>query len=113
MMRETLKTRSSGLIVFGLWLLSTVVAVPEVYLGSQIMLGMWLLVSGTPNYDLGVMIQNWSAVIFGIVALCVIVGTGEYHRKHVGQRTSWRLFAWTFVVELVILAWYVILYYRL
>jgi hypothetical protein len=45
----------------------------------------------------------------GFVGLVVMIGTTEYHFKHVGQPKSWRLFAWTLAVEISILLLYYIL----
>jgi anti-sigma factor RsiW len=40
----------------------------------------------------------------GMAWIALVVGGGEYHVRYVGRRRSWRLFAWTVAVELVILA---------
>jgi hypothetical protein len=40
----------------------------------------------------------------GMAWIALAVGGGEYHFRHVGRRRSWRLFAWTVAVELMILA---------
>jgi hypothetical protein len=41
--------------------------------------------------------------IMAILMIAFMIFTGEYHRKNVGQAKSWRLFAWSIAVELIIL----------
>ncbi len=46
--------------------------------------------------------------IFGFLYLLMVIFTGEFHVKYVGARKSWRLFAWTYAVEvfIVLLYWF-------
>lgn len=47
----------------------------------------------------------WSDVIVVLAAIGFVVFaivTGEYHRKHYGERRSWRLFVWTLAVGLAL-----------
>ena len=44
---------------------------------------------------------NWSVVVAALV--WVVIGGGEFHRRRVGQRSSWRLFGLTIAVEVVVL----------
>jgi hypothetical protein len=46
---------------------------------------------------------NWSIVAFAMVWIAFAFGTGEYHFRHVGERSSWRLFAMSIAVEVAIL----------
>jgi hypothetical protein len=43
--------------------------------------------------------RNVSTILAGLVWLTVAVGGMEYHFRHMGQRRSYRLFAWTLGIE--------------
>ncbi|MGE5223375.1 MAG: hypothetical protein ACM3PY_13130 [Omnitrophica WOR_2 bacterium] len=47
--------------------------------------------------------------IFGFLYLLMIIFTGEYHVKYVGAKKSWRLFAWTYGIQVFIVLLYWIL----
>ncbi len=46
--------------------------------------------------------RNVSTIIGGLVWLAVMVGGMEYHFRHVGQRRSLRIFAWTLGIEVAL-----------
>lgn len=48
--------------------------------------------------------RNVSTIFGGILWLAVVVGGMEYHFRHVGQRRSYRVFAWTLGIEAVLIA---------
>ena len=58
---------------------------------------------GTNAYWRSVTVGNFSLLLLAMLWIAVIVGLGEYHFKHIGQRSSWKLFAWTVAVQLTIL----------
>ena len=43
--------------------------------------------------------RNVSTIIGGLLWLSVVVGGMEYHFRRVGQRSSYRVFAWTLGIE--------------
>jgi hypothetical protein len=49
-----------------------------------------------------------SVYILGLAYLIFIIISTEYHSKHYGTPKSWRLFAWTFAVEIFIYLLYLI-----
>jgi len=53
-------------------------------------------------YSQSVTLLNSVTVLLAIVLVVYVVGSGEYHLKRFGQRSSWRLFAWALGVELVL-----------
>jgi hypothetical protein len=85
-----------------LWLGTAVVALYEIYLLREIFLSIYARFWDDP----------WVATTLGnggvfILALCwiaLVIGGGEFHYLHFGERRSWRLFGWTIVVELLILS---------
>ena len=47
---------------------------------------------------------NWPLTcVLAIGLLAFTIFTGEYHRKRVGKPESWRLFAWSIGIEVLIL----------
>lgn len=48
--------------------------------------------------------RNVSTMIGAILWLAVVVGGMEYHFRHVGERRSYRVFAWTLGIEVVLIA---------
>lgn len=95
------------LLAVVLWLITFGLALNAIYALKEI----YYLVS----VRLGGSIQQALASAFGLVwclgfvALVVMIGTTEYHFKHVGEPKSWRLFAWTIAVEVSIILLYYIL----
>jgi hypothetical protein len=48
--------------------------------------------------------RNVSTIIGGLLWLSVVVGGMEYHFRRVGQRSSYRVFAWTLGIEAALIA---------
>ena len=95
------------LLAVVLWLITFGLALNAIYALKEI----YYLVS----VRLGGSIQQALASAFGLVwclgfvALVAMIGTTEYHFKHVGEPKSWRLFAWTIAIEVSIILLYYIL----
>jgi hypothetical protein len=95
------------LLAVVLWLISFGLALNAIYALKEI----YYLVT----VRLGGSLERALASAFGLVwclgfvGLVVMIGTTEYHFKHVGEPKSWRLFAWTIAVELSIILLYYIL----
>ncbi|MAS36511.1 MAG: hypothetical protein CL610_21080 [Anaerolineaceae bacterium] len=47
--------------------------------------------------------RNISTIVGGLFWLGVVVGGMEYHFRHVGERRSWRIFAWTLGIEIALI----------
>lgn len=54
--------------------------------------------------------RNVSAMLGGLLWLAMVVGGVEYHFRHVGQRRSYRVFAWTLGIEVMLIALSVFLF---
>ena len=80
-----------------LWLIAFVLGLNAIYVLLQI----FYLVFGAVGGGLSRAERYAPALVFllGLGFLIFIVATSEYHRKHVGTRQSWRLFAWTIGIE--------------
>jgi len=96
--RRTWPTRVvvSRALAFVLWIGTAIVGLQVIAILLDIL--MWLSLRGLPaNLTI---LSIWP---IGIAWIAVVVGGGEYHYRHMGQRSSWRLFGWTIGLELLIL----------
>jgi hypothetical protein len=72
----------------------------------------------TGSADLGVVetrgwittTRNVSSIVGGLLWLSVVVGGMEYHFRHIGQRRSYRIFAWTLGIEAALIAISILLF---
>lgn len=97
----------SAILAIFLWLVTFVLGLNGMYLLLQI----FYLVYGALGGSLLDAERMGLGLVFllGLAFLIFFIATSEYHRKRVGTRESWRLFAWTIAVEISI----IILYYLL
>jgi hypothetical protein len=88
------------LVAFSLWLGTAIVGLQAIV--TVLDLAIWFLYSGvSPNTAA---LGAWILIPLSVTWIAVVVGGGEYHYEHIGKRESWRLFAMTVGVELLILA---------
>ena len=90
-----------------LWLLTFVLGLNCIYLIKEIFYLIFSSLGGNMSiaeqYALGLVL------LLGLAFTVFIIGTAEYHRKHVGTRQSWRWFTWSLAVEVSIMVLYYIL----
>ena len=81
-----------------LWLIAFVLGLNAIYVLLQIF---YLVFGAFGGGGLSRAERYAPGLVFllGLGFLIFIVATSEYHRKHVGSRQSWRLFAWTIGIE--------------
>ncbi len=84
-----------------LWVATAALGLFEILLIRDMLLRIYARSGG--GYWPAVTAGNWALVPLALAWIALVVGGGEYHRKRVGQRSSWRLFLWTIAVELAIL----------
>ncbi|MGC9398228.1 MAG: anti-sigma factor family protein [Anaerolineae bacterium] len=96
--RRTLTTA----LAVTLWLGTAVVALYEIYLLRELFFRVYarLWQDPWPAVALG----NWGVFFLSLGWITLVIGGGEHHYRHVGERRSWRLFGWTLVGELLILS---------
>lgn len=104
-----------SLLTFGLWLATVLLGFWAVSLIQQAAdaLVTAYIVQEVESQQLGVprggglrSIVNYAAIAIAVliwIATVVIAGM-DYHFKRVGERRSYRLFAWTFAIEFAIIA---------
>lgn len=83
-----------------LWLMTAALGMADVYFVREIFFAIFVRLSkdNAPALFWGDVLVVLAAI--GFVAF--LIASGEYHRKHVGERSSWRLFAWSLAVGLAI-----------
>lgn len=91
----------AGVLAFLLWITTVTIGLWEIVIIRGVLLRIYARFSS--NYWPAVNLGNWTTFILAAVWLAFAVGSGEYHYRRAGQRSSWQLFAWSIAVELVIL----------
>lgn len=103
----------SGLLTIVLWLLSVGIAIAQIVVVRELVMRLYtfaLTLSGAvldvhgTEFWAGVSLQNFLVVLLAMGVVAFAVATGEYHAKRVGTPRSWRLFAWTYLTQLLIFA---------
>ncbi len=96
-----------GLLAFVLWLVTFGLGLECMYVLREIFYLVFVSMGGSL-----VKAERFSlAVVFvlGLAFLVFFIATAEYHRKRLGTRESWKLFAWSIAIELSIIVLYYIL----
>lgn len=107
--RNRLQRRSeywAWLVALLLWLGTAVMGLYEMLLVRDALMRAYLRF-GPRSQQLIAQTQalsTWSVFLMGALWVVLVIGGGEYHYRHVGQRASWKVFAWTLAVQLVLLA---------
>lgn len=91
---------------FSLWLATVVAGLVEVYLMRQALVRVSYRMGA--SVSLGVLIGDVVVLILALAWLVFAFATSEFHRRQAGTPRSWRVFAWTVVVEGVLLGLYLI-----
>lgn len=103
----------AGLITIVLWLVSVGIAIAQIVVVRELVMRLYtfaLTLSGAildvhgTEFWAGVTLQNFLVVLLAMGVVAFAVATGEYHAKRVGTERSWRLFAWTYLTQLLISA---------
>ena len=96
-----LKRIPAGLLAIVLWIATCALGLLELYLLQEMLLRVYVRFGS--DYYSGVNIRNVVVLILALLYIAFAIGTGEYHYRRFGQRSSWRLFGWTIAVQLAIL----------
>lgn len=100
------KSIFSATLAIILWLLSFGLGLEDIYAAKELttfyMMRQGSTLTEASNSSL------WIVYILGLAFLVFIIASTEYHVKHYGTPKSWRLFAWTFAVEILIYILYII-----
>jgi hypothetical protein len=85
-----------------LWLASGALGLYAVYSISKLTATVYALLGGNRYYN-GVLASQVLTLIMAFVWITMFIVTGEYIRKHPGERSSWKLLAWVLGIELLII----------
>jgi hypothetical protein len=102
------KSVLSAVLAFVLWLVTAGVGLWEILVIREMVWGIFArfrsdeIASGS-DFWTALNVSQWVVLIAAIGWLALAVGTAEYHYRHYGERSSWRLFVWCIAAEVAIL----------
>ena len=100
-MRAKILTVSNQMLSGLLWLIGALLGIYTVYSLHNLSGTIYALFG--KDYYTAVVIGQVVAVIFGLAWIVIFIATAEFLIKHSAERFFWRLFAWIFGVELLII----------
>jgi hypothetical protein len=100
------KSVLSAIVAIILWFLSFGLGLEDIYAVKE-MVSLFALAQSKSN-AISTNAGLSSVYILGLLYLIFIIIATEFHSKHYGTPKSWRLFAWTFAVEIAIYLLYII-----
>lgn len=89
-----------------LWIASLLLGMQTIYAALQLF---YLILGVMGNLVLARQFATVFVCVVGLLVMGVVLGTAEFHRTHIDQPLSWRIFAWTLGVELAVVLLYLIL----
>ncbi|RIK44526.1 MAG: hypothetical protein DCC55_02350 [Chloroflexi bacterium] len=101
----------AGPLALLLWLGSVGVAMVEIVVVRDLVLRLFVFIVSQGGqfprrvenaYWSGATLSNIVVLILGVAVAIFAIATGEYHSRRVGTSQSWKLFGWTFAVQLAI-----------
>ena len=100
---------------FGLWLITAILAFFEILAVRDIIFNLYarfMAASGAfvryVNYFTATALGQASVYLMVLVAIVVVIGGFEYHRRHMGQPQSQKVLLWTLGIQLAILLAYLL-----
>jgi hypothetical protein len=94
------KLALKGILAVGLWLVTIALGIADIYYIRELYFALY----ARRSFDAAPALL-WGDILV-VVAAIVFVGfilwSSEYHRRRYGRLESWKLFAWTLGVELLI-----------
>ena len=91
----------NALLAIVLWLTSLVLGLLDIDFSRRIIESIFARF-WTNQYWTAVLVENIATLILALGFIVFIVLTSEFHRKHVGEPSSWKLFGQTLGVEILI-----------
>lgn len=100
------KSTFSAIVAIILWFLSFGLGLEDIYAIKE--LTSLLVLSRSKDLNVATTAGLTSVFISGLIYLIFIIISTEFHGKNYGTPRSWRLFAWTFAVEIGIYILYIL-----
>ena len=89
-------------VVFVLWMLSLVLGLYAIYSLQETVVTLYALSGGREQSIAGLL--RWAALaVSALLWIGIMLAGGEFHMKHAGEPKSWKIFAWTFGVEIAVI----------
>lgn len=88
-------------LAFVVWVGTAIVGLQNIVVIRELFIWGFVQAGGAHRSSL-----SWSVVVVllaAILYIAAVLGGGEYHYRHLGQRRSWVLFAWTIAAQWLIL----------
>ncbi len=98
---------TTSILAIVLWLLTVVAGLNSIYLLKEIFYVIFSSLGGSMR--VAEQIALGLVFLLGTAFTIFVIGSTEYHIKHVGKPKSWRLFVWSLAVEAGITVLYYIL----
>jgi len=91
----------SALLSFILWLGTFFIGLLNIIVIRDLTIAGYIATGGSPE---GASVVTILAVLIAaMVYIGVVIGGAEFHYKHIGHPSSWKLFTWTIVIQLLIM----------
>lgn len=104
-----IKKSTTVLIVIIIWLVTAAVGIWEIVLVRELifrLLGSFLVAGSTiqaaHQADTASSVGVFVVLVLAVIWIAAFIGSAEYHRRHLGEPTSWRLISRIISVELAI-----------
>ena len=101
-------------IALTLWAGSAILAGYEVFLARHIVRYLYLRLFEVFFFPTSITerltatgVGNIAALLMAIIAIAIVVGGFDFHWIHAGEKRSYKIFAWTFLFEFIVLAIYI------
>jgi hypothetical protein len=106
------KTRIIHIIIAViLWFITSWIAVQEIFLARSMFISIYFRILQILSLPATIrerltapVIGNLAAFVMAVVAIVIVIGGFDYHWNHVGEKKSYKVFAWTLAFQLVFLA---------
>jgi hypothetical protein len=91
----------SIILAFLLWLGSLVIGLLNLLVIRDLVIAAVIRAGGSP--ESASVLTILAVFVSAIILIGVIIGSAEFHYRHVGHPSSWKLFIWTMAIQLLIL----------
>ena len=84
-----------------LWLGSSTLGLLNIIVVRDLTIAAYIFSGGSPEG--ASIIAILTVIVAAMAVIGVIIGGAEFHYKHLGQPSSWKLFVWTIAIQLLIM----------
>ena len=93
-----------------LWLATAIIAGYEVFVTRYIVTNLYFRLLDCLTIQINVLerlsatgVGNLAALVMAIIAIVIVVGGFDYHWSYGGESKSYKLLAWTFLFQIIVL----------